>query len=355
VTSQIIDFLPQTGIIILSAQDDKSYMRLAMIAGAKAFLTKPPAPDELYHTVRAVYSRTRAPILSKFQSPNPDTISMVNDQDRAGNIITVYSPQGGAGCTTIATNLASALNREKSRVLLVDANLQFGDIGVFLNLDPRSTLLDLVDNIDDLDVTYFENVLTTHNSGLKVLMGPGQPELAEKVSADPKIMIKILTQIRRNYDFIVVDTSLHLDDMLLSILDMTTRILLVSNPTLPSVKNIRFVLDLFEQIHYSPDKIMLILNRVSENQTLSRLAITPDKIGMFLKHSVDAIIPTDEVIMLDAIRKGIPAITLERDRSKPFIKELFSLSDLLLNALMPNLKEEVPKLNAQKKLVQKVK
>jgi len=342
-TTQIIDIAPGTGVIIMSAQDDPNYMRLAMLAGAKAFITKPPAPDALYATIRAVYKR--APVMMQ-TAPTPGSStdkSRNNGKEHAGNIIVVYSPQGGAGCTTIATNVASGLMREGVRVLLVDANLQFGDVGVFLNLQARSTLVDLVDDVDDLDTDYFENVLLTHDSGLKVLMGPARPELAEKVTANPKAVSKILDKIRGSYDFVVVDTSLNLDEMALSLMDRATRILLVSTPTLASTKNVRYVLDLFDQLDYAPDKIMLVLNRVSEDRATRRLVISTEKIAAFLKRKVDALIPSDELTVLEAIRKGIPVVASQRDRSKSPIKELMALCETLFADLMDAEAEIVPK------------
>lgn len=348
VTTQIIVALPETGIIIMTAQDDASYVRLAMIAGAKAFITKPPTPDELYQTIRAVYNRARAPELpSPLFHPNSPP-SSEHGENRAGHVITVYSPQGGAGCTTLATNLASALNRENSRVLLVDANLQFGDVGVFLNLDARTSLMDLVEDVDDLDTDYLENVVTTHPSGLQVLLGPARPEQAEKALTNPETVSKIIGKIRWKYDYTVIDTSLHLDEMALSLMDIATRIILISSPSLTSVKNMRFVLDLFDQLGYTGDKIMLVLNRVSENPNMRKLIITPDKVSLFLKRSVDAVIPTDEYLMLDAIRKGVPFIALERDRTKSPVKELMALSDQLFAALPPDSRAASPVQKNQK-------
>lgn len=348
ITTQIMNFLPETGIIIMSAQDDQSYMRLAMIAGAKAFLTKPSSPDEIYNTVRAVYRRARAPQLQATYVSSVPTASADNNDNRAGNIITVYSPQGGAGCTTVATNLASALTRENIRVLLVDANLQFGDVSVFLNLDPRSTLVDLMGDIDDMDTEYFENVVTTHNSGLKVLLGPTRPELAEKVTADPTALAKILGKIRGHYDFIIIDTSLHLDEMTLSLMDIATRIILVTTSSLTSIKNTRSILDFFDQLAYGQDKVMLILNQVSEDQHIRKLFIARDKIIAFLKRPIACAIPINEYLMLDAIRKGIPAVALERDVNKSPTKELIALSNTIITALLPQIEEQASTNTKQK-------
>lgn len=337
-TTKIVDSAPGTGIIILSAQDDSNYMRQSMLAGAKAFLTKPSSPDEIYNTIRAVHKRAPVlqPLMSELSRPvNPD-------QTGAGHIVVVYSPQGGAGCTTIATNLAAGLIRDGVRVLLVDANLQFGDVGVFLNLKAQSTLLDLVEDVDDLDTDYFENSLVAHNSGLKVLMGPQRPEDAEKAMADPLSVSKIIGKIRWNYDFIIVDTSLHLDEMTLSLFDIASRIVLVSTPTLASVKNIRSVLDLFDQLNYPLDKITMILNRVSKDQGIKKLTLSSENIANFLKRKVEMTIPAEDSVVLEAIRKGIPVVASQRDRSKPPIKELLEFSNFIYNALVPELVEKAP-------------
>jgi pilus assembly protein CpaE len=348
-TTQVIDSASSPGVIMMSAQDDPNYMRLAMLAGAKAFITKPPRPEDLYSTIRAVYKRAPVPIVMPTPSAtNGGTSKPTDKQNRAGNILVVYSPQGGAGCTTIATNLASGLMREGIRVLLVDANLQFGDVGVFLNLQARSTLVDLVEDVEDLDTDYFENVVLTHDSGLKVLMGPARPELAEKVASNPTSVSTILGKIRWSYDFIIVDTSLHLDEMALSLMDMATRVILVSTPTLASTKNVRYVLDLFDQLNYAPDKIMLVLNRVSQDRDTRKLTISSDKIATFLKRQAAAAIPSDEVIVLDAIRKGIPVVASQRDRSKSPIKELLGLCEDLFTMLMPQQEEKIPEQNGKK-------
>src|SRR5262249_41233191 len=123
---------------------------------------------------------------------------------RAGNILVVYSPQGGVGCTTLATNLAAGLMRKGIKVLLIDADLQFGDVGVFLKLQSQSTLLDLVNKIDDLDTDFFDSVVATHESGLKVLLGPQRPEFAEEVESVPTAVARIIEKIANSYDFIVV-------------------------------------------------------------------------------------------------------------------------------------------------------
>jgi pilus assembly protein CpaE len=347
-TTQITEAVPTAAVIMMSAQDDPDYLRRAMLAGARNFLTKPPDPDELYNTIRTVYTRNK-PLAAQYttlqqaQSAAPDVrraARAAGSDERPGNIVVVYSPQGGVGCTTISTSLAAGLMREGIRVLLVDADLQFGDVGVFLNLQAQSTLVDLIPNADDLDTDFFENIVVTHDSGLKVLLGPARPEFAEEVVANSSATSKILDKIRSNYDFIIVDTGTHLDEVLLSLMDIATRIILVGTPTLSSVKNIRFVMDLFDQLDYPQNKTMLVLNRIPEDRNAKRLIIPTEKIENFLKRKVESAIPSDELTVLDAIRKGVPVIASQRDRNKSPIRELAGLSEHLFTTLMGAPEEE---------------
>ncbi len=348
-TTQITEAVPTAAVIMMSAQDDPDYLRRAMLAGARNFLTKPPNTDELYGTIRTVHKRNEGTREREREREKAGVVAQTGrltkatgTDERPGNIIVVYSPQGGVGCTTIATSLASGLMREGIRVLLVDADLQFGDVGVFLNLQAQSTLVDLIPNADDLDTDFFENIVVTHDSGLKVLMGPARPEYAEEVVANAGATAKILDKIRSNYDFIVVDTGTHLDEVLLSLLDIATRIILVGTPTLSSVKNIRFVMDLFDQLDYPQDKTMLVLNRIPEDRNAKRLIIPTEKIQNFLKRKVESAIPSDELTVLDAIRKGVPVIASQRDRNKSPIRELAGLSEHLFTTLMGTPEEEEP-------------
>jgi pilus assembly protein CpaE len=182
--------------------------------------------------------------------------------------------------------------------------------------------------------------LTTHDSGLKVLMGPSRPEYAEVIQSNPTAVAQILQKIGGNYDFIVVDTGRHLDETVLSLFDAAAKIVLVSMPTLASVKNLRFVLDLFDQLTYPTDKSMLILNRVPTDRNQQRFTIATEKIEKFLKRPVEIEIPADELTVLGAMSKGVPVVA-QRDRSKSPVKELMHLSELVSTRLMPQTQENV--------------
>ncbi len=337
-TKFINEAVPTAAVIIMSVQSDPDYMRRAMLAGARDFLTKPIAVDELYSTIRTVHDRYRA-LAAQYAAVAQvnelrQSVGAATSGDRPGHIVVVYSPQGGAGTTTIATSLASGLMKEGIRVLLVDADLQFGDVSAILNLPTQSTMVDLVEEVDDLDIDLFENIVTTHDSGLKVLLGPSRPELADSVLSHPHALAEILQKVAGSYDFIVVDTATALDDTLLALMDIASKIVLVGVPTLPCVKNIRFVLDLFDKMSYPPDKALLILNRLPEDRNLRKIVIAPERIEQYLKRPIVARIPADELFMLRAVQKAVPVVALERDKTRSPIRELLDLANLVFSKLM---------------------
>ncbi len=333
--------VPTSAVIIMSVQNDADYMRRAMLAGARDFLSKPVNMDELYNTIRTVYRNTED-IRRQYEAFQNSTMDASRPRksegsgERGGNIIAVYSPKGGVGVTTIATNLASGLMKEGIKVLLVDADLQFGDVGMFLNLQAQSTIVELADDVDDLDVELFENIVTTHESGLKVLMGPARPEFADELLAAPTTVSQILSKVASNYDFIIVDTSNVLNEVLLNIFDVSTKILLVGTPTLPAVKSLRFVLDLFDQLGYDPAKTWLMLNKVWDERR-DKGMLSAERIQNFLKRPVIHKIPAvDERVIISAINRGIPVIAAERDQTKPPTKNLLALADFIFAELMGN-------------------
>ena len=149
--------VPYTQVVILSVQSDASYMRRAMLAGARDFLTKPPMIDDLTAAIRragamAADERSKAPIFPMGPAGGaPNAMGGPGAIPQYGKVIVVYSPKGGTGKTTLATNLALALHSEETRTLLIDTNVQFGDVAVFLNEQVKNNILDLTPRVDELD------------------------------------------------------------------------------------------------------------------------------------------------------------------------------------------------------------
>ncbi len=340
-TSLINQAVPTAAVIIMSVQNDQDYLRRAMLAGARNFLSKPVMPDELYNTIRTVYKQHQTYRETFTQIKEGGAVeqkkavaAMTGVEDRPGHIIVVYSPQGGVGSTTIATNLASGLMKEGVRVLLVDSDVQFGDVGVYLNLPAQTSMLDLVDTVSDLDIDLFDKIVVSHESGLKVLLGPTRPEMADPIVQNPAVISQIIQKIANNYDFIVVDTARHLDDIVLSLFEIAAKIVLVSLPTLASVKNTKYVLDLFDQLGFDASRNMLVLNRVPTDKNSQKFMVSTERIEKFLKLPVTLSIPTDDVTVLQSMSKGVP-IVAQRDRSKSPVREFMQLADQLHATLIP--------------------
>lgn len=355
--SLITKAVPTCGVIMMSVQTDADYMTKAMLAGARFFLSKPVNMDHLYNTIRNVYQQYEQTRIAYGNLANAGSTILTTDTkprtegSRAGHIVVVYSPQGGAGCTTIATNLASGLMKEGIKVILIDADLQFGDVGMFLNLSAQSTISDIAAEVDDLDVDYFDNIVVTHDSGLKALLGPPRPALADEIRENyPNAVQEIVSKISSTYDFVVIDTSSTLDAVNIPLLDIASKIVLVANPTLPSVKNTRLVLDLFDQLAYPQEKVALTLNRASEERGNKHSTISASRIEGWLKRPVAVQIPAvDERLILSAINKGVPVIASDRDQTKSPIKQLLQLSDHIYKALMGSDEDDSDEKEAEKR------
>jgi pilus assembly protein CpaE len=316
-------------------------MRQAMLAGARNFLTKPISGDELYSIIRRVYElhadiRQRFAQVAAMPSIGMPTGPSADIQtERAGKIVVVYSPQGGVGVTTIATNTATALMREGINVLLVDCNLQFGDSGVFLNLQQESSLADLAPTVDDLDDAVINNVLVVHDSGLRVLLAPPRPEIAETLQAET--ISQLVREVSTRYDFTVVDTGTALNDLAISLFDIADKIILVATPTLPAIKNTRLVLDVWDALEYPIEKTVFVLNRMQSERERGR--ISPEAIENNLKRKVEAQIPIDDRAMISAVNRGVPLVAGDRTRSPA--RELVELANQLHMVLVGEKQEEI--------------
>jgi len=310
-TKAILEKVATVQIVMMSVQTDVPYMRQAMLAGARDFLMKPFSMDDLSRAVHEAYDRRARPGSRRASSTGVSGVlqasgvgvgsSNAGISSKEGTIIAIYSPKGGTGCTTIAINLGVSMARQGQRVLLIDANLQFGTVAVMLNMKPTVTLLDLINRVDDLDPDYIRSVPLTHSSSLQMLPAPLKPEMAELVK--PKQMEKLLKAVRMVYDFVLVDTATGLDDTILAVLDQSERILLVGEPNLPTLKTLRDFLDLTRSLSYSTGKVLLTINRV-----LDKVQIPPKEMAKVLRHPVTFTIPLDVEAATEAANKGRPLV-----------------------------------------------
>ena len=337
--------VPFAQVIMMSVQSEADYLRRAMLAGARDFLTKPFTSDELISTIRRVHemaaSRRMAMPVPQVAGPGIGVVS-AGPPPQLGKIITVFSSKGGVGCSMIAVNLALALKKltePDGKVALVDASLQFGDIGVMLNLQPTRSVADLATQIEELDSYLIETVMIPHQSEIRALLAPPRPEMADLITPDH--IKTILEELRKNFDYIIVDTWTALHDLVLRVLDISDRILLVTIPDVPSIKNVRLFFDVTEALEYPADKLILVVNQADRRAG----GISVKLIEENLKHPVAARIPFDDRTALLSINQGVPFVL--GDRRNPLAQAIFKLGEVLIKDLEEKEEEAVAQMEAK--------
>jgi pilus assembly protein CpaE len=225
-----------------------------------------------------------------------------NDETTRGpaRVLTVFSPKGGTGKSVTACNLAASAATRARRTLLLDLDLQFGDVSIMLGLEPRKTLLDLVSDLGALDAEKLRGYVSTHPLGIEVLPAPLRPEDSERVSEER--IAQLLDVARHVYDVIVVDTSPYFHGPMLTTLDRTDELLLVSAPDVPTLKNLRLTLHTLELLGFAQDHAHVVLNRADP-----RVGLKPGEVGAVLGHRVDFRLPNDPSVPA-AVNRGVPVV-----------------------------------------------
>jgi pilus assembly protein CpaE len=332
---------PISQIVILSVQGDTNYMRRAMLAGARDFLTKPPKSDELVSVIRRAGAKAKA-IRSDVQyigrgtgglkDPRGTTIQLSG----TGKIIAVYSPKGGVGSTTIATNLAVTLHSTETPAVIVDGSLEFGDVQVFLNERGRTSIIDLTPNAEQLDAELVEEVVLHHkDSGIDIVSAPPNPIDAEQVSGSD--FVKVLKFLARLYSYVIVDTHSYLSDVTIDTLDACDLMVMVSSQDIPSIINARSMLQLLiTSLGVQKKKILLVMNRFDK-----QIAISPDKVSHNLGHKVASVIVEDKEVVVPGINRGVPFM-LGEGKSKEIGKGILELVGKVREQLSQLEQNQVP-------------
>ncbi len=320
-TEQIVAKQPHVQVVILSVQGEQNYMRKAMKAGARDFLTKPPMADDLLNAIRSAGKLAQEERNKKRSIEDGPTSG--GSQGRLslpskGKVITVYSPKGGAGCTTVAVNLALLLQNSETRVVLLDGNLQYGDVAVFVNEQGKNTIVDLASRIEELDAEVVENVMIVHETGVHILAAPTRPEHAEKVTGDQ--FTRLIDYLCQMYAYVVIDTTSYLTDVTLGAIDKSDVLILLTTQDIPAIKNARLFLDLLGTLGIPRERVVFAMNRYDK-----RIAITPERVGENLKQPIVAVIPLDERIVIPAVNRGVPFIT--ENKTQPAGKGILSLAE----------------------------
>jgi pilus assembly protein CpaE len=302
----------RTPVVILSHGSDHEFVQAAFAAGADDFLVLHPGPyipeqiaRDVEFAIRKAVTRNRSAT-----ERGPD----------AGSLICVLGSKGGVGKTVAATNLGAALATRGKRTVLIDLDLQFGDVALALGLAPETTLFDLAVSGGSLDADKLDDFMLRHPSGLRVLAAPARPDQAVSVTA--QMLTTVYALLREDYDFIVVDTPPAFTSEVIATVDVANWICMVAMFDALSLKNTRLGLDTLELMGHPPDQVRVVLNRAGTN-----VGISDSEAVQILGRTPDVLVPSDREIPI-SINDGVP-ITLSGSRSMAALA-INSLADMFV-------------------------
>ena len=323
-TANVLSQVPHAQVIILTVQNDPDYLRKAMMAGAHDFLTKPPGLDDL---LNAVQQAGKVAHQEKWKASQVQFKSggYAPSSASRGKIISVYSPKGGVGCTTIVANLSATLHNEETKVIVVDGNLEFGDVMDFFNLQSSYTSFDLAMRVSDLDYQIVDEILVTHESGICILAPPG-PEQAEYVQADQ--FMEVLQFLRDLYPYVLVNTTSRLSDTTIAALEIADIIILPLIQDIPTVTRIRKFIDTLQLLQINPERVITVLNQYDRN---AELAV--EVISKSIKREFDVLIPKDLQVVLPSVNRGAPFMLKDNLKSRPVSRAYLELAEKIRQKL----------------------
>ena len=272
-----------TAIIVAGDAADGALLSHAIRAGARSLLVRPYEPDDLLPVIHEVawHATARA-------------------QRRMGSgavVITVYSPKGGAGATTVATTLAVALAQAHAgRVGIIDLDLRFGGVGIALDLRGQNTITDLLARSGALDPGLIDDIFVAHQSGVKVLLSPETPALADSVS--PEALAPLIAALRSHFEYLVIDLPTSFDDLTAAALRVADRVLLVATPELPALRDVQRIMSIAPELRNGRSQVVL-------NRWPSRSGVPLADVERALGRKVALAIPSEGVAVTRALNTGI--------------------------------------------------
>ena len=280
-------------VVVLTVGSPNGFVRRVFESGADDIVTLPEDPERVGFTItKAIARRQGAAVASGVA---------------LGAMICILGPKGGTGKTLTATNLVVALAAQGERAVLVDLDLQFGDVGLALGLRPDKTIYDLARSGGSLDAEKLDAYLVTHASGAKALLAPTRPDQASAVSVD--FLRDVFTTLRTVSDFVIVDTPPGFTPEVIAAIDSSSHVCLVGMLDSLSLKNTKLGLETLDLMGYDPEKVSLLLNRSD-----TRVGITLADVDAIIGKSPSIFVPSDRQIPI-SVNDGEP-IVLADERSE---------------------------------------
>ncbi|MCW2757547.1 MAG: minD 3 [Nocardioidaceae bacterium] len=292
-TNQLRLTRPGLSVILLRKVATTELMSQAMFAGVREVVTM---GDEvaLHHAV----TRSRE-TFDAIHGPEASSANM-------GKVITVFSPKGGVGKTTVSVNMALALSDNgTNRVCLVDLDLAFGDVAITLQLIPDHTIAEAVDVEDHLDSVMLQKLLTRHDSGLMVLAAPTHPDARDRIA--PSLVRRVIATQRQDFDFIILDTSPGFDEQVLAAFDETDECVVMATLDVPTVKNVKMAMETLDVLNLAIGHRWLVVNRADEE-----VGLTVTNVESILAMPVVASFPSS-LDVANATNHGRPLVLSKPD------------------------------------------
>lgn len=277
---------PQTAIISAAREASPDLILRSMRAGASDFLRLPISNEEF----KTVMARTAEFCAGQTAAPK-----------KKGRMIAVFSSKGGCGTSFVATNIAAAMT---APTVLVDLNLQAGDLPLFLGLEPKYSIADLVENRDRLDDTLISSYITKHSKTLSLLAAPREADAADDI--EPEHVFEALEHLREQYDYVVLDPQHTFDAITLAALDQADDIILVLTLDIPALRSAQRALEIFDRLGYGRQKVRVIVNRFSK-----QIDLDLRQVEKFLGEHVIGYISSDYQTAVNSINLGQPLVEFQ--------------------------------------------
>jgi pilus assembly protein CpaE len=294
------------GVFVVASEPNPDLILQSMRSGANEFFTFPPPESTFYEAIRRTAARRTAA-----------------GQGQAATTTVFFGAKGGAGTTTLAVNFAVELARlSGERTVIVDLKPGLGEVGLFLGVRSRYTLVDALDNMNRLDSEFLRELVAKHKSGLEILAGSDNFDRPN--AADGPALEDILRHLREEYAYVVIDAGSQINPGVVASLYTADTIGLVANPDVASIRNAQRVLDRIRQMGASPDRVRLLLNRAAEP-----FPIPPAQIEAAVGHPIDHMFPSDYKTVSAALNSGVP---LALTGSTPLAAQFDSFTRRMLDA-----------------------
>jgi len=281
--------LPQTAVVVCSARREPEFLILSMQAGIREFLPLPLERADL----EAALARVRTAKKRQASSSAPQ-----------GKVVVVTGHKGGAGATSVAVNLAVALGElQPERVVLMDLGRPFPDVGNFLDRDNNYTILDLVQNLGNMDQGFLQKIIQPVEPNLAILHGIS--DFKEQDAIDLESLEKIFATLRSLYPWIVVDLSHWLDELFLRVLGAADLVLMLTELTVPDVRNLGNLWPLFREWQDIQGKVKVVVNRFVKGN-----GIGLKNVEHVTKEPVFYTLPNDYSGLVEAVNRGVPLATV---------------------------------------------